>query len=230
MVKQVGWRVLMASTELVDLEEIFRALANQNRLRILQLLRQPHVTAELNIAHPDGHNGGDVGSRLISRQALCRHLDQLRAAGLVQRDPNSDPRQPSYVVNPVAMKESVRKIYEALVADAAAPPAGPVEAPRGPHLIVLDAPSGEYAVPLDARRDSWSLGRFPDDSVPLDFDPSVRTRHAILARNRTDFGIVSQGAAEVKVNFARVEPHKPATVRHGDILTIGGTRIAFRDP
>lgn len=220
----------MTSTELVDLEEIFRALANQNRLRILQLLRSPHVTAELNIAHPEGHSGGEINSRLISRQALCRHLDQLRAAGLVQRDPNSDPRQPSYVVNPIAMRESVRKIYAALVQEAIVSAPHTLEPPHGPHLIVLDAPSGEYAVPLDARRESWSVGRNPEDFIGLDFDPRVQTHHAIIERNRTDFGITAHADAEIMVNFSMAEPKVLAPVKHGDILTIGGTRIAFRNP
>lgn len=216
--------------ELADLEEIFCALANQNRLKIIQLLRSPHVTAELNIAHPEGNLGSGTGPRLISRQALCRHLDQLRAAGLVQRDPNSDPRQPSYVVNPIAIKESVQKIYAALVPDASRSVPSAVPLPRGPHLVVLDAPSGEYAIPLDTTREAWSVGRHPDDPIGLDFDPHIQARHAIIERHRTDFGITSPTNAEIMVNFAKVEPKASTPVKHGDIMTIGATRVAFRNP
>lgn len=216
-----------------ELDTLFRALANENRLQILQLLRSPHVTAELNISHAGANHDGAT-PRMISRQALCRHLDQLRAAGLVLRDPHSDPRQPSYVTSPSAMLKSVRLIYEALVAENAPARTAPLEVPRGPHVIVLDAPSGEYVVPLDPRHDSWTVGRLPEDDIPLDFDPTVQIRHAVLTRNRsdthTDYGIETEAVLETAVNFVKVEPNRKTPIRHGDIVTIGGTRLAFRNP
>lgn len=216
----------MTAAELHDLEEILRALANQNRLKLLHVLRSPHVTAELNLSHPSTANVEHAHARSISRQALGRHLDQLRAAGLVQRDPNSDPRQPSYVVNPEGMKEGMRKLYAALVQTSTG---GSVASPpEGPHVIVLDAPQGEYTIPLDPSHASWSVGCRPGVTIELEFDPVVQPEHAHIIRTGNEFGLLPVQDASIMVNFAPIR--EPATIRHGDIVTVGGTRLAFRNP
>lgn len=65
-----------------ELDPIFLALADPTRRRILELLRErePRSTSELARAFP------------LSRWAVMKHLDVLRAAGLVQTLPQGRRR------------------------------------------------------------------------------------------------------------------------------------------
>jgi len=65
-----------------ELDRIFLALADPTRRRVLELLRErePRSTNELALAFP------------LSRWAVMKHLDVLRAAGLVQTLPQGRRR------------------------------------------------------------------------------------------------------------------------------------------
>jgi len=65
----------MTSTTVDRYAEMFSALGNESRLRILRLLLS---------AHPDGLVVGDIQSELgIAPSTLSHHLDRLKSEGLV---------------------------------------------------------------------------------------------------------------------------------------------------
>ena len=75
-----------------DHDEVFRALANRNRRRLLDRLRER-----------DGLSQAELGEGLgISQQAVAQHLEILEAAGLVSAV--RDGREKLHFLNPVPIQ------------------------------------------------------------------------------------------------------------------------------
>ncbi|MFC3341293.1 ArsR/SmtB family transcription factor [Paenibacillus abyssi] len=71
--------------------EIFKALSNQTRVRILQMLREPAVyfSPQIHITKEDGFDGGvcvsDIRSKTgISQSTTSQYLSILQQSGLVE--------------------------------------------------------------------------------------------------------------------------------------------------
>ena len=83
-----------------DTDAIWKALSDPTRRAILDLLRDgPKSTTEIVEAFPD-----------MTRHAVMKHIDVLRAATLINttKNPTADGRKRENSLNPVP----IRKIYE----------------------------------------------------------------------------------------------------------------------
>lgn len=99
----------------------------------------------------------------------------------------------------------------------------PILVYRGPegtqHLVVLDGPEGRL-----------TIGRRPDNAVPLDWDPNTSRVHAELQRLGGEWVIVDDGLSRNGsfVNGRRVSGR--CRLRDGDVITVGLTPILYRAP
>jgi DNA-binding transcriptional ArsR family regulator len=67
-----------------EASRIFRALAAENRVRLLQTLSEPTPVSEIELA-PSRERSDLSSDRTLSRQAVKQHLDRLREVGLVRQ-------------------------------------------------------------------------------------------------------------------------------------------------
>jgi hypothetical protein len=105
-----------------------------------------------------------------------------------------------------------------------------VERP-GARLIVLDGgasdrpPGSSLALPGVA-----AIGRDLDNQVVF-VDPTVSGRHAVTNLRDGAWWIEDLGSTNGSfVNSQRVEPGRPALLRSGDVLQIGGIRLRLVAP
>jgi pSer/pThr/pTyr-binding forkhead associated (FHA) protein len=99
-----------------------------------------------------------------------------------------------------------------------------------PFLVYRDVDDEQAIVDLAAAGDRITIGRRPSNEVVLDWDSEVSRVHAALERLGEEWTVVDDGLSRngTYVNGERV------TSRHrlhdGDVISIGGTLIAFRAP
>ena len=99
-----------------------------------------------------------------------------------------------------------------------------------PFLVYRDVDDEQAIVDLEAAGERITIGRRPSNQVVLDWDSEVSRVHAALERLGDEWTVVDDGLSRngTYVNGERV------TSRHrlhdGDVISIGGTLIAFRAP
>ena len=99
-----------------------------------------------------------------------------------------------------------------------------------PFLLFRRNDDEQVIVDLDTAGDRVTIGRRPSNDVALDWDSEVSRVHAAVERIGDEWTVVDDGLSHngTFVNGTRV------TSRHrlhdGDMITIGGTAIAFRAP
>jgi pSer/pThr/pTyr-binding forkhead associated (FHA) protein len=99
-----------------------------------------------------------------------------------------------------------------------------------PFLVYRDADDLQVIVELAPAAEQLTIGRRPSNHIVLDWDSEISRVHAALERIGDDWTVVDDGLSHngTFVNGTRV------TSRHrlhdGDVITIGGTAIAFRAP
>jgi pSer/pThr/pTyr-binding forkhead associated (FHA) protein len=99
-----------------------------------------------------------------------------------------------------------------------------------PHLIYRDADGDQRLVVLHATPDRLTLGRSADAHVPVTWDREVSRHHAIIERTVDGWSVLDDGRAlnGTFVNGERVRGRR--RLRDGDVVQVGETAIAFRDP
>jgi predicted component of type VI protein secretion system len=97
-----------------------------------------------------------------------------------------------------------------------------------PFLVLRDESGGQRVIELSAER--LSLGRSPECDVPLTWDDEVSRLHAELERVGSLWLVVDDGLSRngTFVGGERVTGRR--RLRDGDVLRLGGTTIAFRQP
>jgi hypothetical protein len=206
----------------------FEALANPLRLSLLRRLARPafmvDVTKDLD----------------LTRQALKRHLEVLESAGLVEARPTRRGALPAtaYVASPTglfAFKETVAGL--ALPVDPAllgafptrdTPGAARPPARTGPGLLLVHGDVPGRWFPLDGG--SHIVGRDPRGGIGLPYDPFASTRHAHVLREGAAWRVTDLHSRNgTLLNFERLAPGETRDLRTGDVLTIGRSRLVFRD-
>jgi hypothetical protein len=125
-----------------------------------------------------------------------------------------------------ALKESVLEI------DPARPPLPPapvVVSGSGAGLLLVhgDRPGRWFPVPP---RGASIVGRDAEASVPLAYDPFASGRHALLRLAPAGWTLTDLRSAHgTSVNFRRLGPGETVAIRSGDLLTVGRSRLLFRD-
>lgn len=211
-----------------SLLKALEALANPLRLALLRRLAQPAFVADIT---------REMG---LTRQSLKRHLEVLTDAGLIEARPMRRGVLPAtaYVASPTglfAFKETVAGL--ALPMDPALLRPAPTRDSQGPSrpasrtgpglLLVHGDLQGRW-FPLD--RASHIVGRDPRDGISLSYDPFASLRHAHLLREGAGWRVTDLHSRNgTLLNFERLLPGETRDLRAGDVLTIGRSRLVFRD-
>ena len=101
----------------------------------------------------------------------------------------------------------------------------------GQAILVYRGPGGDQrVVVLDPDAERLTIGRRPDNAIPLTFDPNTSRVHAQLDRLGGEWVIVDDGLSRngSSVNGRRLAGrHRLAD---GDVITVGLTPLLFRAP
>ncbi len=99
-----------------------------------------------------------------------------------------------------------------------------------PFLLYRDGDGAQRIVRLDPDRPRLYVGRQPDVDIALPWDTEVSRIHADLERIGGVWTVVDDGRSRNGsfVNGERLYGRR--TLRHGDVVAVGRTRIAFVDP
>jgi predicted component of type VI protein secretion system len=99
-----------------------------------------------------------------------------------------------------------------------------------PFLVVRDGSGAQRIVELPLERDRQSLGRSAECDVALDWDVEVSRFHAELERVGSQWLIVDDGISSNGTFVAGERVVGRRRLRDGDLLRLGRTTLAFRQP
>lgn len=228
------------STEFEELAGYLNALSHPGRLELLAQLRVPRTVREMSLKPYRRETEGNP-DRLISRTALERHLQLLRAIGVVRsREAQRDGRAvEEYVVN----QQRLFQVVEALRGLSHLRPAANLDVevtvtgevarsaptPEGPHVVCLTGPLEGHARALGGAG-PWVLGRSPTVAIPLDYDPYASSEHARIARGTSGFTVEDLPSSRngTLLNWRPVPPGAPVPLKTGDVVSVGRSLLLFR--
>ena len=99
-----------------------------------------------------------------------------------------------------------------------------------PFLVLRDGDGVQQIIELPSGRDRITLGRSGECDMPLQWDPEVSRIHAELAQVGAQWLIVDDGLSSNGTFVAGERVTGRRRLRDGDVLRLGGTTIAFRQP
>ena len=215
-----------------DVGAVLRALANPNRLRLLEMLQTPRSYSELIL--PPTRDGGR-GPRHISRQAAKRHLDALVAIGVVEKVAGSGS-EPRFLVHPprlFLLLERLRALaclraeppilHETLPHKPVVPPP-----PDGPHLVLVKGVAEPRVFPLE-KGAAWTIGRSREADIVLDYDPCVDPLHARLDVWDHGLAITDLGGRNgLLVDGRSVKASSTVALPHGALVGVGLSLLLVR--
>lgn len=231
-----------------DLERLadhLRVLGNPNRLELLYELRRPRSVSEIELT-PEQVPEGENPERAISHQAVRNHLSKLTSMGVVA---NERTQQDGHVVDHFvvnhqrlfAIVEELRSLgelkarepvdEEQTIAAEAAPGASSGSGPR--LVLVRGQREGRVFELSDENRThegAWVVGRKKGLAVSLDYDPFVSGENSRIRDTADGFTIrdLEDSRNGTYLNFDRLPPREAASLEHGDIVSVGKTRLVFR--
>lgn len=97
-----------------------------------------------------------------------------------------------------------------------------------PFLFLRDGDGTQVIVSLEAER--FVLGRAPGRDLEIPWDPRVSGVHACLERRGSRWVIQDDGLSRNGTFVEGERLHGQRTLRDGDVIQIGETRLGFRDP
>ena len=105
-----------------------------------------------------------------------------------------------------------------------------LERERVPFLVWRDGDDAQVLLVLDGARGSLTIGRRPDDDVPLVWDERVSRLHAGIERVGEEWVLIDDGLSTngTWIGSARLVGRR--RLRDGDLVRVGGTLIAFCAP
>lgn len=242
----MGSGAMHASMERDELEAALKALSFSNRLKLLELLREPRTLDEIHLTPSEIHAGARP-DRSLTRQAVRHHLDKLAEVGLIRASPRrgDDGRtRTSYVLDEARLYAVVQKLQGLATAgtrvaldphktEAEEPgPFGPW--PEGPKLVQVQGGRQGAVYQLDqlepGAEPGWVLGRAPEAEITLQYDPYVSAKDTEIMR--TDQGTFDVLDLRTSTNQTRVNGDRLAVgarreLAHGDILQVGTTTLVF---
>jgi hypothetical protein len=99
-----------------------------------------------------------------------------------------------------------------------------------PFLVLRDGTGAQRIVELPPARDRFLLGRGAECDVALGWDAEVSRLHAELARVGSQWLIVDDGLSSNGTFVAGERVTGRRRLRDGDVLRLGSTAVAFRQP
>jgi hypothetical protein len=97
-----------------------------------------------------------------------------------------------------------------------------------PFLFLRDGDGTQVIVSLEAER--LVLGRAPGGDLEIPWDPRVSGVHAYLERRGARWVIQDDGLSRNGTFVEGERLHGQRTLRDGDVIQAGETRLGFRDP
>lgn len=220
-----------------ELEDVFKALANINRLKLLVALQTPRGYSEIELT-PSRASGDRSTQRPISRQAVRNHIEELREIGVVV-ETDDDARKRRFVVDRSRLFAVVDRMRNLATVEPSQVPDGPTmemqaesrgRTPNTPHLALVRGVEEGRVFELDDSDGRHVIGRSPDTDVSLDYDGFVSSEHATVHREEGDFFLqdLPQNKNGTFLNWSRMKEGAVAPLSPGDIVGVGRSLLVFR--
>lgn len=238
-----GARHVAARDEQKELEELagyLSALGHPRRLELLGKLRFPRTLGEIELRPWRAEAEGNP-DRAMSRNAVERHLQILRAIGVVLRRPGE--RDGRSVDEWLLAHARLFQVVEELRELSRLRPPDPADVPQtvvgearrfrgvvaeGPHLTILTGPY-EGRTRLLEGPGPWTLGRMASCEIALDYDPYVSSAHCEVARVPDGFGVrdLPTNRNGTNLNWQTMPRGQQVPLATGDVLGVGRTLVLF---
>lgn len=230
-----------------QLAEYFRALSNENRIELLELLRTPTPLHRI-MLKPGPTRAGQSPERPLARQTVRQHLGTLIEAGLVFTVPakrsevNASQEYVSDHARLFQVLEEVRSLARLSPAKeilqretAAMTTLASRKPPTGPRLLLVHGveEGRTYSLHTSDRRAGrgWIIGRRGNAHVPLTYDPYVSSENSEIIEEDGRFRLLDLRTARngTSVNWERLPVGGSATLSSGDVIGVGRSLLVFRD-
>lgn len=229
-----------------ELEGYLKAIAQANRLELLESLRVPKTLDEIQL-RPTAALVMGSAERVMSRQGVQNHLNKLIDAGIVRvalTDRKGKRGILEYHLDSArlfALVEELRRLTRLPASNAIDPLATqqlsePASAPwtEGPKLVLVHGVREGRVFPLhkkDARAPrGWLIGRAAGAAVQLEYDPFVSIENAEIVERGSGYRLLDVRSARngTCLNWRRLPPGGEAPLESGDVIGVGRTLLVFR--
>jgi pSer/pThr/pTyr-binding forkhead associated (FHA) protein len=99
-----------------------------------------------------------------------------------------------------------------------------------PFLVLRDPRAGQVLIRLDGSRTRLTIGRRPENDIALAWDDRSSRLHAELHHAGGEWMLVDDGISSNGTWIGDTRVVGRRRLRHGDVIRIGGTLIAFSAP
>ncbi|MGB0652350.1 MAG: FHA domain-containing protein [Thermoplasmatota archaeon] len=226
---------LSTDTELDPLAHNLKVLGNPKRLHLLRFLVQPHYIEEI------------AQELKMARQTAQEHVQRLLDIGVVQRVRGRRDHGP--VTDFVVVPQRIFTIHDQLGKLGGLEPeleadddmralttpleTGAVMSPEldlAPTLTIVHGMRiGQTTTLLG--EGPWLIGREPEATLCLDYDPFVSSRHTEVRRSADGFEVADLYSSNgTFVDWKPVERGAARVLHHGDIVRVGKSLVVFRLP
>jgi len=229
-----------------ELEAYLKALAQANRLELIEALRIPRTLDEIHLTPTAAIEMGGA-DRAMTRQGVQNHLDKLIDVGVVRVAPTDRKGKRGILeyrldaARLFALIEELRRITREPAVGPVDPLAtqqlaDPAQAPwaEGPKLVLVHGIREGRVFPL-LQRDlraprGWLVGRSPGVPVRLDYDPYVSLENAEILQRGSDYRLLDLRTAKngTYVNWRRLPPGGETPLESGDVIGVGRSLLVFR--
>lgn len=229
------------------LADLFKTLSVASRVELLHQLQLPRASGEVRL-RPTRQDKGLNPERSLSRQAVERHLEVLREAGLVRSRHSEREGQPvrEYLVNAprlFALIDEMRRLGVLRPAPGASAgfsgaldatqageaPQSRAPLPDGPSLVLATGPMEGAAWAL-AGEGPWLVGREGAAPIGVPYDPYVSAENAEVWREGGRWFVrdLPQSSNGTTLNWRLLEKGEAAPLVGGDTLGVGRTLLVVR--
>lgn len=219
-----------------DLEQVFKALANVNRLKLLDQLSRPRGYGDIDL-QPSRDDPAGSPDRPISRPAIRRHLQKLIEVGVVHEQDHGNHKR--FLVDHARLFALLQQATDLATVQPEVHLDGQtmdLDASRdrspssGPHLVLVRGVREGQTFDLNGHGERWTIGRRQEAEISLDYDAYVSGQHAtVLAK---DGGHVLVDLPEnrngTRVNWQTVKPGVPVPLSPGDVIGVGMSLLVYR--
>lgn len=219
------------------LAQLFGALADPVRLRLLLALAQPQRLEAVRVPA----DGADQNGANVATARLQKHVKALQEIGVVNAKPEvEDGKVNDYFrTNPrqlFAMSEELRLLAPSReAADAGidgtlpGPPQVRARLTRDPSLLLVRG-LGEGRRFLLAGGEMWTVGRKQGCDVRLDYDPYASQLQCRVARADGAFWLHDEAAARNRttVNLVPMQRGALQLLAPGDVVGVGRSLLVFQ--
>jgi hypothetical protein len=220
--------------------DALRALSAPARVLLLRELRTPKTVTEVALRLPK--DGGPA--RVLARQTVKQHLDQLVAIGAVATHTveRGHGEALEYVVNHqmlFTLGDDLRTLARLRPTEVPpgltqVSPAVPAAArPAGPRLLLvkgLDEGQAFDLRPAAKGPSSWTIGRRRGLAVPLDFDAAVSAENTRIAWDGHQHQVedLPHSRNGTLLNFRPLEKGRLYPLERGDVIGVGRSALVFQ--